>query len=285
MDFLVGDLQGCADAFERLLAETGFSPSRDRLYVLGDLVNRGPDSLGVLRRLRALGDASTCVLGNHDWHLLAVAAGVRPRHRSDTLDDILDAPDREAWLDWLRHRPMAVHAHGWLMLHAGVVPQWDLATTLALAGDLERALRDSPPREFLGAMFGNEPLRWRDSLAGAERLRFTLNTLTRIRFVADDGTLDFATKDGAEAAPPGYHAWFDAPGRRTAGTPIAFGHWSTLGLLDRPDVLGLDTGCVWGGKLTAARIDGARREIVQVRCAAAKRPGGKAHPARPGGRE
>jgi bis(5'-nucleosyl)-tetraphosphatase (symmetrical) len=180
---------------------------------------------------------------------------------------------------------MAVHAHGWLMLHAGVVPQWDLATTLALAGDLERALRDSPPREFLGAMFGNEPLRWRDSLAGVERLRFTLNTLTRIRFVADDGTLDFATKDGAEAAPPGYHAWFDAPGRRTAGTPIAFGHWSTLGLLDRPDVLGLDTGCVWGGKLTAARIDGARREIVQVRCAAAKRPGGKAHPARPGGRE
>ena len=134
MNYLVGDIQGCADALDRLLAEIGFSASRDRLYVLGDLVNRGPDSLGVLRRLRDLGDAAHCVLGNHDWHLLAVAAGVRPRHRSDTLDDILDAPDREAWLDWLRHRPMAVHAHGWLMLHAGVVPQWDLATTLQLAG-------------------------------------------------------------------------------------------------------------------------------------------------------
>ena len=284
MDFLVGDLQGCADALDRLLAEAAFSPSRDRLYVLGDLVNRGPDSLGVLRRLRDLGDAASCVLGNHDWHLLAVAAGVRPRHRSDTLDDILDAPDREAWLDWLRHRPMAIHAHGWLMVHAGVVPQWDLETTLALAADLERALRDSPPREFLGAMFGNEPRRWRDSLCGAERLRFTLNTLTRIRFVADDGTLDFAAKDGADAAPPGLHAWFDAPGRRTAGTPVAFGHWSTLGLLDRPDVLGLDTGCVWGGKLSAARIDGGRREIVQVACAEAQRPGRKAPPASPGRR-
>ena len=273
MNFLVGDVQGCADALDRLLAEAGFSPSRDRLYVLGDLVNRGPDSLGVLRRLRDLGDAAGCVLGNHDWHLLAVAAGVRPRHRSDTLEDILDAPDREAWLDWLRHRPMAIHAHGWLMVHAGVVPQWDLTATLALAADLERALRDSPPREFLGAMFGNEPLRWRDSLAGVERLRFTLNTLTRIRFVADDGTLDYATKDGADAAPPGYHAWFDAPGRRTAGTPIAFGHWSTLGLLDRPDALGLDTGCVWGGQLSAARIDGGRREAMQVDCEEAQRPG------------
>jgi len=272
MEFLVGDIQGCAGAFEELLAETGFSPSRDRLYVLGDLVNRGPDSLGVLRRLRELGDSAQCVLGNHDWHLLAVAAGVRPRHRSDTLDDILDAPDRDAWLDWLRHRPMAIHAQGWLMLHAGVVPQWDLATTLRLAADLEAALRDSPPREFLGAMFGNEPLRWKKSLSGVARLRFTLNAMTRIRFVTEDGKLEFATKDGAAAAPPGYHAWFDAPGRRSADTPIAFGHWSTLGLLDRPDVLCLDTGCVWGGRLSAARIDGGRREIVQVECRAARRP-------------
>ena len=273
MNFLVGDVQGCADALDRLLAEAGFSPSRDRLYVLGDLVNRGPDSLGVLRRLRDLGDAAECVLGNHDWHLLAVAAGVRPRHRSDTLEDILDAPDREAWLDWLRHRPMAIHAHGWLMVHAGVVPQWDLTATLALAADLERALRDSPPREFLGAMFGNEPRRWRDSLAGVERLRFTLNTLTRIRFVADDGTLEFQTKDGADAAPPGFQPWFDAKGRRTAGVPIAFGHWSSLGLVERDDLLGLDTGCVWGGRLTAVRIDGGRREVFQVACAEAMTPG------------
>jgi bis(5'-nucleosyl)-tetraphosphatase (symmetrical) len=266
MNYLLGDIQGCDEALGRLLADIGFSPSRDRLYVLGDLVNRGPGSLEVLRRLRDLGDAATCVLGNHDWHLLAVAAGVRPKHRSDTLDSILDAPDREAWLDWVRQRRMAVHEQGWLMLHAGVVPQWDLATTLALAADLEQALRSAPPREFLHAMFGNEPTRWSEAASDNERLRFTLNTLTRIRFVAADGTLEFATKDGADAAPAGFFPWFEAPRRQTAGVPIAFGHWSSLGLLDREDLLGLDTGCVWGGRLTAARIDGGRRELLSVPC-------------------
>ena len=201
--------------------------------MLGDLVNRGPDSLGVLRRLRDLGDAARCVLGNHDWHLLAVAAGVRPRHRSDTLDDILDAPDRDAWLDWLRHRPMAIHAQGWLMLHAGVVPQWDLATTLQLAADLEQALRDSPPREFLGAMFGNEPLRWKKSLAGVERLRFTLNAMTRIRFVTADGTLEFATKDGAarrrRATTPGSTPPAAAP--RARRSPSATGRRSACSIV------------------------------------------------------
>ena len=271
MHYLVGDIQGCASALDRLLDEIAFSPSRDHVYVLGDLVNRGPGSLATLRRLRGLGAAASCVLGNHDWHLLAVAAGVRPRHRSDTLDDILDAPDREDWLAWVRTRRMAVFEQGWLMLHAGVVPQWDLATTLQLAAELEQNLRERPPREFLAAMFGNEPARWSDSLAGDERLRFTLNTLTRIRFVADDGTLEFQTKDGADAAPPGFRPWFDVPGRRTAGVPIAFGHWSSLGLVERDDLLGLDTGCVWGGRLTAVRIDGARREVFHVGCDGAPR--------------
>ena len=266
MHYLVGDIQGCDDALDRLLEKIGFSPSRDRVYVLGDLVNRGPGSLATLRRLRDLGESATCVLGNHDWHLLAVAAGVRPRHRSDTIDDILDAPDREAWLDWLRQRRMAVFEQGWLMLHAGVVPQWDLATTLGLAGELETALRERPTREFLGAMFGNEPRRWSESLAGDARLRFTLNTLVRARFVAEDGTLEFETKDGADAAPPGFLPWFEVPGRKTAGVPIAFGHWSSLGLVDRADLLGIDTGCAWGEKLTAVRIDGDRREIIQVGC-------------------
>jgi bis(5'-nucleosyl)-tetraphosphatase (symmetrical) len=269
MHYLVGDIQGCASALDRLLGEIAFSPSRDHLYVLGDLVNRGPGSLATLRRLRGLGAAASCVLGNHDWHLLAVAAGVRPRHRSDTLDDILDAPDREDWLAWVRTRRMAIYERGWLMLHAGVVPQWDLATTLELAADLEQSLRQRPPREFLAALFGNEPARWSDSLDGDERLRFTLNTLTRIRFVADDGTLEFQTKDGADAAPPGFRPWFDVPGRRTAGVPVAFGHWSSLGLVDRKDLLGLDTGCVWGGRLTAVRIDGGEREIFHVECDAA----------------
>jgi bis(5'-nucleosyl)-tetraphosphatase (symmetrical) len=168
---------------------------------------------------------------------------------------------------------MAVHEQGWLMLHAGVVPQWDLAETLALAGELERGLRESPLREFLDAMFGNEPRRWSDALRGEARQRFTLNALTRIRFVTADGTLEFAAKDGADAAPPGFFPWFDAPARRTAGMPIAFGHWSTLGLIDRPDLLALDTGCVWGGKLTAVRIDGTRREVFQVDCDEAQAPG------------
>lgn len=272
MDYMVGDLQGCASALERLLAEIGFSPSRDRLHVLGDLVNRGPQSLATLRRLRDLGDAAVCVLGNHDWHLLAVAAGVRPKHRSDTLDDILDAPDREAWLEWLRQRPMAVHAHGWLMLHAGVAPQWDLALTLELAAALEEQLRTAPRREFLDAMFGNQPARWSEALSGRARLRFALNTLTRIRFVAADGTLEFGAKGGLETAPEGHRAWFDVPGRRTAGIPIAFGHWSAIGLIERDDLLSLDTGCAWGGSLTAVRIDGGRREIVQVDCSDRERP-------------
>ena len=161
---------------------------------------------------------------------------------------------------------MAVFEHGWLMLHAGVVPQWDLAAVLDLAGALETALRERPAREFLAAMFGNEPARWSDSLVGDARLRFTLNTLTRIRFVAADGTLEFATQDGADAAPPGFRPWFEAPGRRTAGVPIAFGHWSSLGLVDRDDLVCLDTGCVWGGKLSAMRFDGGGRELIQVEC-------------------
>src|SRR5436190_4243497 len=269
MHYLVGDIQGCASALDRLLDEIAFSPSRDHLYVLGDLVNRGAASLATLRRLRGLGAAASCVLGNHDWHLLAVAAGVRPRHRSDTLDDILDAPDREEWLAWVRTRRMAIFDRGWQMLHAGVVPQLDLATTLELAAELEQNLRQRPPREFLAALFGHEPARWSDSLDGDERLRFRLNTLTRIRFVADDGTLELETKDGRVAPPPGFWPWFDVPGRRTAGVPVAFGHWSSLGLVDRKDLLCLDTGCVWGGRLTAVRIDGGEREIFHVECGGA----------------
>ena len=266
--YLVGDVQGCAGALERLLETIAFSASRDHLYVLGDLVNRGPDSLGTLRHLKALGGAATCLLGNHDWHLMAVAAGVRKRHRTDTLDAILAAPDREAWLDWLRQQRMAVHAHGWLMVHAGVVPEWDLATVLALAGDLERALRTVPPHELLPTMFGNDPRRWRDVASADERLRFTLNTLTRARYLDAEGGLDFAAKEGAATAPPGLTPWFEAPARRTAGVPIAFGHWSTLGLIDRPDLLSLDTGCVWGGRLTAARLSDAGTELFQVECGA-----------------
>ena len=273
MNYLIGDVQGCCDALDRLLAEIGYTPSRDHAYVLGDLVNRGPQSLATLRLLRGLGASATCVLGNHDWHLLAAAAGVRPVHATDTLDDILEAPDREAWLEWVRNRRMAVHEHGWLMVHAGVAPQWDLELTLRLAGEVERHLKSTALPDFLKVMYGNEPARWDDRLEGVQRLRFTVNVLTRIRFVSADGTLDFKTKDGSGPPPPDLYRWFEAPGRRSADVPIAFGHWSTLGLVERPNLLGLDTGCVWGGRLTAVRIDGGRREVLQVNCAEAQQPG------------
>jgi len=273
MNYLVGDIQGCCDPLERLLATLDFSPSRDRLYVLGDLVNRGPNSLGVLRRLRELGDAAVCMLGNHDLHLLAVAQGVRDAHRSDTLDSILDAPDRAAWLDWVRQRRMAVHEHGWLMVHAGVLPQWDLAQALSLAAELEAGLRGPDLTGFLQDLFGNEPARWSDELRGADRWRCAVNALTRLRFCSSDGTMNFKVKESAGVPPDGLLPWFEAPGRRWLGTRVAFGHWSTLGLVNRPDLLSLDTGCVWGGQLTAVRVDGDTREVIQVACAQSQKPG------------
>jgi bis(5'-nucleosyl)-tetraphosphatase (symmetrical) len=268
MNYLIGDVQGCCAALDRLLDKIAFSPSRDQLYVLGDLVNRGTQSLETLRRLRSFGAAAVCLLGNHDLNLLAVAHGVRRPHADDTIAEILDAPDRDAWLDWLRHQRMAVFEHGWLMVHAGVVPQWDAAQTMRLAGEVEALLRSDGLAEFLPAMYGDKPSRWSESLAGAERARFVINVLTRTRFVAADGTLDLVTKEGRGASPAGFYPWFDVPGRRTQGTPIACGHWAALGLVSRPDLLALDTGCVWGRQLSAARIDGGRREIIQVECGA-----------------
>lgn len=274
MHYLIGDLQGCCDAFDRLLDMLGFSPSRDALHVLGDLVNRGPASLATLQRLHGLGNAAHCLLGNHDLHLLAVAEGVRPLHRNDTLRQVLMSPQREAWLDWLRQRcKLADTAHGWLLVHAGVAPQWDAAQTLALADEVQQLLAGPDLPGFLRVMYGNEPARWHDDLAGAERWRLVINVLTRMRFCSADGTLDFKTKDSADTAPPGLMPWFEVPGRRTAGQPIAFGHWSTLGLRNQPDLLALDTGCVWGGALTAVRVDGGRREVFQVACEQAQTPG------------
>lgn len=273
MNYLIGDLQGCCDALDRLLATVGFSPSRDHAYLLGDLVNRGPASLATLRRLQGLGAAATCVLGNHDLHFLAVAHGVRHVAPSDTLDELLAASDCPALVTWLRQQRMAVHTHGWLMVHAGVVPQWDVATTLQLAGEVEARLASQDLRDFLRVMYGNRPDRWDTALQGDDRLRFAVNTLTRIRFVSADGTLDFHTKEAAHAAPAGHSPWFEAPGRKTEGVPIAFGHWSTLGLVNRPHLLALDTGCVWGGRLTAVRLDGDTREVIQVECAQAQKPG------------
>jgi bis(5'-nucleosyl)-tetraphosphatase (symmetrical) len=275
--YMIGDLQGCDEALGRLLNKIDFSPSRDALALLGDLVNRGPDSLAVLRRLIALEGSAHCLLGNHDLHLLAVAHGVRKPHRSDTLDGILHAPDRSALLDWLRARPLAMHMQGWLMVHAGVLPQWDLAQTLALAAEVEAALRSADWGVFMHNMYGNQPQAWREDLNGAERLRVIVNALTRLRFCSVDGVMEFETKDSAAAAPAGFMPWFAIPKRRTLGTPIAFGHWSTLkGSTERQGVLALDTGCVWGGCLTAARLDAqGGAELIQVSCPQSQRPGKK----------
>ena len=283
--YCIGDLQGCHAPLQRLLEKIDFSPSRDALVVLGDLVNRGPDSLGVLRSLRALGGAVQCLLGNHDLHLLAVAHGIRTPGRRDTLQDVLEAPDRDALLDWLRHRNMAIHTHGWLMVHAGVLPQWTLAQTLALAAELETVLRGPDLKDFLSSMYGNTPAQWHDSLHGEDRLRVVVNALTRLRFCTPAGAMEFSANAGIASAPPGYQPWFEVPHRETADTPIAFGHWSAL-VSDVPDkgyknstnrpptqmrsnVLPLDTGCVWGNCLTAAKLSDSpgQFELISVGCA------------------
>lgn len=273
--YCIGDVQGCDAALGRLLDKIGFCASRDTLYLLGDLVNRGPDSGAVLRRLVTYGDAAQCLLGNHDLNLLAVAKGVRPPHRRDTLGAVLDAPDRETLLDWLRHQRLALHAHGVLMVHAGVLPQWDCATVLRLAGEVESVLRGPALEPFLQTMHGNEPAQWDEALTGPDRLRVVVNALTRLRFCTAEGAMDMKNNGAPPDAPPGYLPWFDVPGRRTRGLTIAFGHWSTLGYLQRPDLISLDTACVWGGCLSAVRLGdrGAPHELIQVDCRASQTPG------------
>ena len=273
MIYLAGDVQGCDEALKRLLDRIGFSPSRDRIVLLGDLVNRGPSSLAVLQRVSALGDSATSLLGNHDLHLLAVAHGVRGLHKGDTFGDVLADADAPKWLDWLRRQKLAHLEAGWLCVHAGVVPQWTTADTLNLAGEVQALLRSPDLAAFMPRMYGNEPDQWQDTLSGDQRLRFVINTLTRIRVCTPEGRLDFKAKEGAAAAPAGYAPWFEVPGRATADQPIAFGHWSTLGLINEPLLLATDTGCVWGGPLTAVRVDGGRREVVQVACAQSQVPG------------
>lgn len=271
--YCIGDIQGCDAALQRLFVEIGFSPSRDVAFVLGDLVNRGPASLAVLRRLMRLDGAARCLLGNHDLHLLAVAQGVQPLRRGDTVGDILAAPDRDALLAWLRAQRLALFEQGVLMVHAGVLPQWTAQTTLALAAEVEAVLQSAELADFLPQMYGNSPQRWDDALRGAARLRVIVNALTRLRFCTAEGEMEFNTKDGADAAPEGFMPWFDVPARRTREVTVAFGHWSTLGWLGRADVLALDSGCVWGGSLTAVRLDAAGHERISVPCPQAQKPG------------
>ena len=272
--YLIGDVQGCADAFSALLDALHFEPARDRLIVLGDLVNRGAQSLASMERLMALGDSAQCLLGNHDLHLLAVAHGERKAHRSDTLDDILQSPRRAELIDWVRNRPLALMEQGWLLVHAGVLPQWSAAKTLQLAAEVERRLRAPDYIDFLRVMFGNQPDEWSDTLVGFDRLRIVVNTLTRARFVQASrphaGRLDFHNKQAeANGASADLLPWFALPQRETAQTPIAFGHWSTLGLRWEHNALCLDSGCLWGGALTAVKLPPAGQawlDATQIPC-------------------
>ena len=272
--YWVGDIQGCDAPLGQLLDQVDFSASRDRLYVLGDLVNRGPDSLAVLRRLSKLGSSVRCVLGNHDMHLLAIAAGARAPHRNDTLNDVLFAPDKVDLLQWLRHQSFAIYEENVLMVHAGVLPQWTLAETLALARELEDILQSDASSDFLMNMYGNEPPLWEPHLQGIARWRSTLNAFTRLRFCSPSGLLEFETKESSAQAPAGFMPWFDVPGRKTANTIIAFGHWSTLGAVARKDVWALDTGCVWGGCLTALQRDQVNDtpRHIEIKCPSYQKP-------------
>jgi bis(5'-nucleosyl)-tetraphosphatase (symmetrical) len=255
--YAIGDVQGCYDELCRLLDLIGFDPAGDRLWFAGDLVNRGPRSLEVLRLVMGLGDLAVTVLGNHDLHLLAVAASEDRLKSHDTLAELLRAPDRTEILGWLRHRPLLHHdsGAGFTLVHAGLPPQWDLALARACAAEVEAMLRGPDHPEFFRHMYGNRPDRWSPSLSGWDRLRFITNCLTRIRFCDLDGRMALACKEAPGRQPPGYLPWFDVPGRASAELSIVFGHWAALGLHRQPGIYAMDGGCVWGGTLAALRLD------------------------------
>jgi bis(5'-nucleosyl)-tetraphosphatase (symmetrical) len=262
--FVIGDVQGCYDQLVELLAKIDAVDRHARLLFAGDLVNRGPKSLETLRLVKRLGNRAEAVLGNHDLHLLAVANGIRAAHRSDTLGSILHAPDREELLDWLRHRPMAISTDDGrhLLVHAGVFANWSKAQTLALAQEIETQLRGDNYVAAIRHMYGNAPANWQNDLQGDDRTRCIINAFTRMRFCHADGAMDFDLKEGAAGAPEHLTPWFDLASRQTQDCTVIFGHWSTLGLVLRENLISLDTGCVWGGKLTAIRLED--RLVLQV---------------------
>lgn len=269
--YAIGDSQGCHQRVLELVNRIQSASTNPELIFVGDLVNRGPESLAMLRYIRALGDTATVVLGNHDLHLLAVANGIRKPHRSDTLDAILQAPDRDELLDWLRCQPLAQFKNGHLIVHAGVLPQWSAQETLGLAREVETVLRGPDWVSFLREMYGNTPAKWDDALQGVDRLRCIVNALTRLRYCHADGSMELILAESSAGPQHDLLPWFDMPGRRTEDVTVVFGHWSTLGLTMRPNLIGLDTGCVWGGKLTAVRLED--RAVFQVSCPQYQKPG------------
>lgn len=262
--YAIGDLQGCLGPLERLLSAIEFDRGRDQLWFVGDLVNRGPDSLGCLRFVQGLGDAAVCVLGNHDFHLLCVAAGVERSRKRDTLEPVLTAPDRESLLDWLRHRPL-MHVHGaHAMVHAGLLPEWTIEAARERAAEVEAALRGPDWPAFLANLYGNAPTRWDGALTGFDRLRVVVNAMTRLRVCHPDGAMNLEFKGEPDESSGNGIPWFDMPGRRSATHTLVCGHWSALGLRLGASVLSLDSGCVWGRALTALRLED--RQVFQVPC-------------------
>lgn len=272
--YAIGDIQGCCDELKALLARCNYSADRDQLWFVGDLVNRGPKSLETLRFVRSLGENATVVLGNHDLHLLALAYGSKRKMKDgDTLDAILDAPDREQLLEWLARRPLAVfdEPRGDFLVHAGLVPEWTPREAAKYAREVEAMLRDDA-RSLFEAMYGNKPDRWETTLRGMDRLRFVINVFTRMRYCTADGRVDLKAKGAPGEQPADLLPWFDVPGRASREVRVICGHWSTLGLKRRRDLLALDTGCVWGGSLTAVNLD-AEEPPIQLPCGSHQAPG------------
>jgi len=262
--YAIGDLQGCYEELQQLLKKITFDPSKDRLWFVGDLVNRGPASVECLRFVKSLGPLAVTVLGNHDLHLLAAAEGFRKPHKNDTLDDILNASDRDDLLDWLRQRPLMHFDHGHVLVHAGLLPDWSVEKALSLAREVENQLQAANYLDFFAMMYGDKPAQWDDALTGFDRLRIVVNAMTRLRFCTQQGRMDFDAKGETDAAPVGHLPWFEIPNRKSADVPIVFGHWSALGLRMESNFIALDSGCVWGGKLTAVRLND--RAVFQVSC-------------------
>lgn len=268
--YAIGDIQGCYTALHALLAHLPWDPQHDRLWFVGDLVNRGPESADVLRFIRSLGNRATTVLGNHDLYLLAVAEGLVPLRPKDTFGDVLDAPDREELLAWLRQRPLLHREGPHLMIHAGLLPQWSLADAAGFAGEVERALQGPDARRVLGSFFTLERGDWSADLTGPTRMKAITDVLTRLRICTPSGHINHQFKGEAKDIPDGYLPWFEVPNRRHAEATVVFGHWSALGLYLAPNVLGLDSGCVWGRSLTAVRLED--RQLFQVPCQQCRAP-------------
>lgn len=264
--YAVGDIQGCCGNFDQLLEKLKFNPTTDRLWIAGDITNRGPTSLPALRRVMDLGDNATTVIGNHDIHLLSVMCGLRKSSAKDTLDDILDAPDRQDLLDWLRHQPLLHHdeALGYTMVHAGLHPAWNLELARQLASEVEAALRGENYREFLQSVRSDKPTRWKESLEGIERLRFAVNCFTRMRYCRESGKLDLEFKGPPDKAPEKLLPWYAVPERQNTELKIVFGHWASHGESTTTNVFPLDFGCVWGGSLRALALETG--DVFEVSC-------------------